>query len=310
MFQSNFLRLQLCLLIFLFILIGSCYSNNPDFGAARINNDSVNLIHNRHEVSNFKIEDHNLSFCLSVFQGQFIQNRSIYSLGLSEKYGLNVRFLKGGLNWRFYGKSELGFVYILDSIWSKNNDYLEFYINGTEKKNKTFESSYSLLFISQMLPTYSYIEQYPSKRRVKVSGFLNPGTLQLAYGFEYNLSEMGRVVCSLATIRIYSFDETKQQSQDNVVKKTMVKLDYGLSLDFDFKKKIINQLEIIINLHLFANSITEDRVKYNSDLCVRYRFSKYLIMQCTSRVSYDTEVSRKLVFQSQLLLGLNYIINN
>ncbi|MBK7852040.1 MAG: hypothetical protein IPJ66_13160 [Bacteroidetes bacterium] len=310
MLQSIFCRQQFFLFIFFFRLIDSAYSNQFIWRETHVQNDSGSQINNINKFSNFKLEDHNLNFCLSFLQSQFLQDKNVYSLGLSEKYALNFRFVKCGLNWRFCGKSDLGFVYIIDSIWLKSNDYLEFYINGSEKRNKTFESSYSLLFISQTLPTYSYYNQDMTKRRVQIGGFLNPGVLQLAYGFEYKVREMGRIVCSLATIRLHSFKEFIGSNQDQADQISRVDLDYGFSLDFDCKKNFKNRLEISTNLHFFVNSFTKDKIKYNSDLCIRYLFSELIILQCTARINFDSEISRKFIFQSQLSLGLNYKINH
>lgn len=116
MLQGIFCRHNVFLFIFLFILIGSTNSSQLFGRGAHVQNDSISQINKLNELSNFNIDDHNLNFCLSILQSQYLQDKNVYSLGLSEKYVLNFRFVKCGLDWRFCGKSDLGFVYIIDSM--------------------------------------------------------------------------------------------------------------------------------------------------------------------------------------------------
>lgn len=263
------------------------------------------------KLAKFKIDYNCLSVCISAFQNKSFESQGTFTLGVAEKYSLNFQYLGDELDWKFNGKSELGFVYIVDSLWTKSSDYLEMYLIGVEKHNKLVEMSYSFLLVSQVLPTYNYSTSVDkSIRKNQVGGFLNPLVLQLAYGFNYNYNDIVRITSSFATLRLQSYKKFWYSDQGNAENRNMVTLDYGFSLVLELKKSLAKQLDFTFNTNFFANSLDKDNVKCNSDFNFTYQVARFIALQFSSRFKYDTSYSNKINYQNEMLFSFSYKFGN
>ena len=273
--------------------------------------DSISNSLHINKLSKFKIDYNSLSVCISAFQSKSFESQSTFTLGLTEKYRLNIQYFGDELDWKFNGKSDLGFVYIVDSLWTKSNDYLEMYLIGVEKHNKQIEMSYSFLLVSQVLPSYNYSTSTDNIiKKNQVGGFLNPLMLQLAYGFDYKFHGIGRITCSLATLRLNSYKVSGDSNQESAENRSIVTLDYGFSLVLDLKKRLVKQLELSFNTNFFANSLDRDNIKCNSDFNLTYQVTKFIALQFSSRFKYDTSFSNKLNYQNEILFSFSYKFND
>jgi hypothetical protein len=224
---------------------------------------------------------------------------------------LKIEYQSDKLDWKFNGRSELGFVYIVDSLWTKNNDYLEMYLIGVEKHNKQIEMSYSFLLVSQVLPSYNYSTSADNSiKKNQVGGFLNPLVLQVAYGFDYKYKDIGRITCSLATLRLNSYKVSGYSNQETTNTRSLVTLDYGFSLVLDFKKRLMKQFDFTNNFNFFANSLDKDNIKCSSDFNLAYQVTKFIALQFSSRFKYDSVFSNKLIYQNEMLFSFSYKFND
>src|SRR6187455_202230 len=148
------------ILFLLFPIVGTC-SDSTQFRFKKLNSGVSGSILS---LSNWNGESmESFSFLLST------DYYSVNSAGIRQKI--------------FTGKMELGYTQIIDSLWLKNVDILNFQY-FYKKQQKLISQSWNALLNTQLLNSYRY-EPGISNNGItrKWNGtFMNPGSVELGYG--------------------------------------------------------------------------------------------------------------------------------
>lgn len=248
-----------------------------------------------------------------LFNGTFTnkhqdQNVSFSNIGISEKYMLCFQHHLFEYLWSCNLRYDLGFTYFIDSLWMKNRDKIELNIIGQRTVSNKLKPSITMLFVSNIFSEkVKYLKSDGSVYKFQSGGLLNPGFIQLAYGFSYGIDSQNYLNCSIATIRMQWKKSDKEN--DNIVPDTkQSNLKYGLGIDANFKISLIKSVEYSSSFHFFANSFERNSVRILSNNYLKISITNCLSVLIDSEFEYDLTKFKN----GQLIteLELSYIILN
>ena len=234
------------------------------------------------------------------------ENANYYSLGFKEDFNYSsLRYFKN-LIWVTRIHSELSYYYILDSLWFKNRDLFSISILGSEHTKKYFEHSYSFTFRTPLLNDFKYTTTNLNEtKKAKVSGFLNPATAQISYGFVFRILSQSYFNFSLATIKVDAIPKfnTNEAGSDVLVGRDY-KIMYGFSIDINYSSNSDKKMIWKNESHLFFNEFNHNGLCLTMNNKIEYRLLRNLVIRYDSGLRYEPLVYRGMRFIQEVELCL------
>ncbi|MCX6292663.1 MAG: hypothetical protein NT126_13030 [Bacteroidetes bacterium] len=262
---------------------------------------------------NLKIQ--NYSTLLVAFSTSFTENKNWqtvdyknYSFIGNMDYTRKTTISKFKQLYQFRG--ELGFLKFVDSTWYKNSDNLNVYVQWTDYSSKKFTHSYSIILKSQFADTWRYKTNRDGKAtREWRGGFLNPATLMLAYGLNYDFWQRCFVSFAFATVKVNSrprYDDALLPTEKELARteKYFIISEYGMSVQGGITKNIYDNVFWTNKTQFFSNGINKNQVTVDFQNRFTFVFLKYLQFRADTHIVYDPLYSYSLQYRQEFLVGV------
>lgn len=218
------------------------------------------------------------------------------------------RDYKSGWQHDYWLFTQLGYQGLLDSIWVKSADQLRVQLRWTDKAVRRSRHTYSVLFQTQWANTWSYAAETPRWR----SGFMNPALLEMNYSFSFDFWRQSRLHLAPAALRIETRPRNsfyQQGSESPAITGTESNLfsRYGFSGQLFIDETFCNNLLAWQHQsNWFVNAINKRQMQFDvsNRLCIR--FLKYMQLRIETALSYQPELSLRLQYRQEVLLGIFY----
>ena len=224
--------------VFLLFVYSSCFSEMISFGDSASSISSPKIAYKKQSID-FKIS---LAGTYSAQNNWLNENSNSIALRLTLDY---LRRIRTNKYLQYYQINSAYGYFKIDSMWMKNTDFCRLKIVFSENNSNTFTHTYTLNVNSQLTKTmrriYNPLNEISEIK--KVSGFLNPGNLTLAYGVNWRFWDDNFINFNLATIKIstrprYNNFILKDSSNIGKTKNAYVFCEYGMSVNTMIYKKV------------------------------------------------------------------------
>jgi hypothetical protein len=203
--------------------------------------------------------------------------------------------------------TEVSYIYYPDSIWKTNTDYLKLNLQWNKKKTSKWESNTSLFFATRYLNKYST----RNSNHYWQEGFLNPMELAFSYGWKRGLFKRSSLCISFSTLRLLvtpaSRLSTKNETTLKLKNNTSITGQYGFQAQSFINEMFCNERVHWINdSRIYINQLSEKGVLFDMHNILAIRIYKYLEIRVDSKLQYDYQLSNRLRFKQEALLGFYY----
>lgn len=183
----------------------------------------------------------------------------------------------------------------------------------TENTSDKITHDYALSVSSQFLNTYRTVKDAAEKNTEQWrGGFLNPATLDFSYNVSIRFWEYSNVMLGLSAIRIltrprYEGAVEPKETPFAKTERSFILGYYGMSGEVNvYAKKISENISWDNNSSFFVNGISRDRVSFDFQNNVSFKFLKYLQFRLESQITYDPLHSYHLQYRQEFLVGIFY----
>jgi len=211
-------------------------------------------------------------------------------------------------------RTSLNYVKYVDSLWIKATDYWKVSARITDQPGKNFTHSYSLLMSSQWLDSYRYVIRKGELIKEKRGSFMNPGSLTLAYGLNWNFWKRSTVNFSFASVKITTkpryipvFAKEEELAR---TRHAYIYSEYGMSIQADIDKKITSNVNWEHHSAFFSNGISRSRVQADVTNSFSLCFFRFMEFRIDTRIVYEPLYSYRLQFQHGFMIGFLLDVRN
>lgn len=235
--------------------------------------------------------------------------QKVTSLLLKSSAELRLREdMRSGWQKDFYLFTHLGYQGIADSIWLKNTDQVRLQLRWTDKVNRKMRHTYSILFQTQWCNTWSY----SYGERMWRSGILNPALLELNYSFSLDFWKQSRLHLAPAALRIETrpgnvFYRNTKETPAISGRHSNLYSRYGFSGQLFIDESFCDNILVWQNQSTwFVNAINRQEIRFDvlNRLCIR--FLKYMQLRIETGLVYQPELSLRVQYRQEVLLGIFY----
>jgi hypothetical protein len=211
----------------------------------------------------------------------------------------------------FQFRGELGFLKFVDSIWYKNSDNINIAAQWTNNSAKSITHSYSIILKSQFTDTWKYSTGMNGEiSREWLGGILNPATLTIAYGLNYDFWKycffnLAPVAVKINTRPLGDDPLLPGEKELSRTKKSIIVREYGLTAQSSISKKIYENISWDSKTHIFSNGISKNRVTLDFQNRITFSFPKYIQFRADSHIVYDPVYSYRLQYKQEILFGVS-----
>ncbi len=209
----------------------------------------------------------------------------------------------------FTGRTELGYSWLIDSLWKKNVDQLNLQYT-LKQSGKKISRSVNAGLCSRLLTGYSYEEDVVlQKSERKWNGtFFNPSALELGYGMSYKFWEYSHFNLSLASARLRmepAVETFKRPGQGTIGKTSRgwLLFDYGLSGQLLVNKSFSPSWEWNSTGKFFLKGFDKKNMQVNVSNTMSYKFLKSMELRADLKWIYDPLVSLRMQYRNELMMG-------
>jgi len=209
-------------------------------------------------------------------------------------------------------RGELGFLKFIDSTWFKNSDNFNILTQWTEYSTKAITHSYSIILKTQFTDTWKYNSDINGETtREWRGGILNPATLMIAYGLNYDFWERCFINLALATIKVSTrprYDNELLPTEKELARtaKSFIISEYGMSIQSAITKKISGNVSWDNKTLFFTNGINKNQITWDFQNRFTFVSLKYLQLRADTHIVYDPQYSYRFQYKQELLIGLFY----
>jgi hypothetical protein len=249
------------------------------------------------------------------WQGNDYKN---FSLMANADYQYRINSKKFSQVYQFRG--ELSYLQFVDSIqasrWLKNSDFFNLSAQWTDYSVSMLKHSYSVLIKSQFTDSWNYILVPPADgsetytyRRKWAGGLMNPSTITLAYGLNYNFWRNSYINFAFATINVYTRPRT-----DNALLPTEKELarseralfisEYGMSIQSMIQRKFNNYVLWDNKINFFSNGLNKNQVNFDFQNRITFRFLKYFQFRVSTYLVYNPIYSYQMQYRHEFVTGI------
>lgn len=232
--------------------------------------------------------------------------------------------MKGNWSWDNTGDFQLGYV-TQEGVRRKSSDQILITTAVGLKASPVLDYFFSSTFSSYFAQGYQYTSLPPEQTQLKISNFLSPGQLSLAWGLAYKPQ-------TWLSVRLSPFSPRFTFLLDNSVRyryqgDTLYVRDptatvYGvapgrrlrtewlaLQLQATLNKNISNNININAKYLLYANYQSLNAIDHRIDLTITAKVSRYISTTFGMTALLDKDYSPRLQLQQTLGVGLVYNVS-
>ena len=203
--------------------------------------------------------------------------------------------------------TEVSYIYYPDSIWKTNTDYLKLNLQWNKKKNNKWESNTAVYFATR------YLNKYNNNIASKYwqEGFLNPMELSFSYGWKRTVLKRSMINISFSSMRVMvtpaSRINLKNEATVQLKNNTSITGQYGFQAQSFINETYYNERLLWINdSRIYINQLSEKGFLIDVQNILAIKIYKYLEVRIDSKLQYDYQISNKLRFKQEALLGIYY----
>jgi len=203
--------------------------------------------------------------------------------------------------------TEVSYIYYPDSIWKTNTDYLKLNLQWNKKKNNKWESNTAVYFATR------YLNKYNNNIASKYwqEGFLNPMELSFSYGWKRTVLKRSMINISFSSMRVIvtpaSRINLKNEATVQLKNNTSITGQYGFQAQSFINETYYNERLLWINdSRIYINQLSEKGFLLDVHNILAIKIYKYLEVRIDSKLQYDYQISNKLRFKQEALLGIYY----
>ena len=203
--------------------------------------------------------------------------------------------------------TEVSYIYYPDSIWKTNTDYIKLNLQWNRKKNNRWECNTSLFFATRYLNKYNN----NSNNKFWQEGFLNPMELSFSYGWKRTVFKRSTINISFSSMRVMvtpaSRINLKNEATLQLKNNTSITGQYGFQAQSFINETYYNERVHWINdSRIYINQLSEKGFLLDIHNILAIKIYKYLEVRIDSKLQYDYQISSKLRFKQEALLGIYY----
>jgi hypothetical protein len=218
---------------------------------------------------------------------------------------------KEGLHTFHHLNTEISYIYYPDSIWKTNTDYIKLNLQWNRKKNNRWECNTSLFFTTRYLNKYNN----NSNNKFWQEGFLNPMELSFSYGWKRRVFKKSTINISFSTLRMMvtpaSRINLKNEATVQLKNNTIITGQYGFQAQSFINETFCNdRLHWINDSRIYINQLSEKGVLFDAHNILAIKIYKFLELRIDTKLQYDYQMSSKLRFKQEALLGVFYSNGN
>ena len=203
--------------------------------------------------------------------------------------------------------TEVSYIYYPDSIWKTNTDYLKLNLQWNKKKTTKWESNTAIYFATRFLNKYSNTIYNTHWQE----GFLNPMELAFSYGWKRRVFKRSSLSISFSSLRILATPASRISAKNETTLKlknnTSITGQYGFQAQSFINEMFYNErLQWINDSRIYINQVSEKGVLFDIHNIISIKIYKYIELRVDSKLQYDYQISTKMRFKQEALLGFYY----
>jgi hypothetical protein len=248
----------------------------------------------------------------------------INSLALGSTIAARALYMKGNWSWDNTGDFQLGYVK-QQGVQRKSSDQILITSVVGLKASPVLDYFFSSTFSSYFAPGYQYTNLAPEQNRLKISNFLSPGQLSLAWGLAYKPQTWLSVRLSPFSPRFTFLLDNSVRNRyqgDTLYVRDPTATVYGvrpgrrvrtewlaLQLQATLTKNIAENININAKYLMYANYQTLNAIDHRIDLTVTAKVTRYISTTFGLIALLDKDYSSSMQLQQTLAIGLLYNVS-
>jgi hypothetical protein len=224
----------------------------------------------------------------------------------------NINYDTLGNNWETHIRfnAELGYMKFVDSVWYKNNDFLDLNVEVVKTKTKKITNVFSFYCNSQFLSNYeNFYDEHGEYAKRWSGGFGNPMVIDIAYGSELRFWKNCRMNLTFVTLRTTvspAMEDQQNTYNDFIYKRSIITSEYGIGIQTFIRHKFGERIRWENYSRGFANAINRDRFNVDFRNRIILKVFKCLDLILDSRVRYTPIIPYKFQFRNELMLSFTF----
>lgn len=190
----------------------------------------------------------------------------------------------------------------------KNDDIIDFQSKlGIKASQKWFYSGL-LSFKSQFAPGYS-----DATNTTKISNYLSPGYLTMAFGMDYKPNKIFSLVLSPVTGKLTIVTDPDLDGQFGVEAGKQTRIELGASVNTSIKKDIMKNVTLATDLGLFSNYLNEPQnIDVDWKIALNMKVNEFISASINTQLLYDADIidatdgKAKIQFKELIGVGLAF----
>jgi len=210
-------------------------------------------------------------------------------------------------------QADLSYIHLSDSTWIKNTDLVKLNMQWYEPKGVRFTHTYGLLLTTQLLNSFKVSQE--SQKKYWSGGFLNPATIGLMYGINFNFLKNSKLDVNFASVKLDLLPRLLEENiQSASLEHTLLKTKhafinsaYGFSAMLTMEESFFSNTIILENNSiLFFNALNRSQINLDINNRIAIRFFKFMQLKFDTRIVYNPNESFQLQYRQEVLLGVFY----
>lgn len=258
---------------------------------------------------------------ISLNQAAFSSNWSaggINSIGLNTLLNFRADYRRDRHSWDNQVDFLYGFVNNAGQGYRKTNDRLFLDTKYGYALSSKWDMFTSLTFLSQFARGYRFENDADGvEQAIRISNFMTPGFLTLAWGFEYKPADFFRVRFSPFAPRLtFAFDETalaNVPTRYGVDPGKNVRTEWlAAQIMADFNKDLTETINLKWRYIMFAgyDNFSFETIDHRLDAMLTAKLVKYLDVSLNFIMLYDKDQADGIQYNQSLGIGFVYSIQN
>ena len=224
------------------------------------------------------------------------------------KLNLFANYTKDKTSWENVLNLGYGLSKVEGLELQKNEDIIDLQSKLGIKAGKEWFYSGLLTFKSQFAPGYS-----DASNITKISNFLAPGYLTLAFGMDYKPDKVFSLVLAPLTGKLTIVNDPDLDGQFGVEPGKTTRMELGASINTSVKKEIMKNVGMATELGLFSNYLKEPQnIDVDWKVAINMKVNDYLTASINTQLLYDADIKdpvdgkAKIQFKELLGVGLTF----
>ena len=205
---------------------------------------------------------------------------------------------------------KLGFLYIADTVFQKQDDLNEYTCDASFPLNQFIDFSLRSSAKTGLLSAFNYVADTGKLSKQMVSGFLTPLICLFSTGFNVRKEKLILINIGLSSVRLnYIFDkrvyENSETGQYYGVRRDQKYLfEYGLSTHVLVNKRLMDNFYWRCDIKAFKNYNKPCDVDINN--IVTYKTHNHFKTSIETGIKYDEKIKKTVQLKNMLTIGFYF----